>query len=36
MTEERTNAEKLKGIGREILVLARNELYLKMRFLDVA
>lgn len=36
MTEERTNVEKRQEIGREILVLARNTLYLKMRFLDVA
>lgn len=36
MTEERTDIEKGQEIGRKILVLARNELYLKMRFLDVA
>lgn len=36
MTQERINAEKRQKIGREILVLARNALYLKMRFLDVA
>lgn len=28
--------EQLREIGEEILVLARNELYLQMRFLDVA
>lgn len=28
--------EKLSAIGRQILMLSRNELYLKMRFMDVA
>ena len=28
--------EKLEMIGRKILTVSRNELYLKMRFLDVA
>ena len=28
--------EKLDSIGRKILAAARNELYLKMRFMDVA
>lgn len=39
MSEERKNLtieEKLDKIGRSILVNARNELYLKMRFMDVA
>ncbi|MGN1167983.1 MAG: VWA-like domain-containing protein [Lachnospiraceae bacterium] len=39
MPEERndlTIKEKLDMIGRSILVNARNELYLKMRFMDVA
>ena len=31
-----TTEEKMNKIGRDILVHARNELYLKMRFLDVA
>lgn len=31
-----TTEEKLNKIGRDILIHARNELYLKMRFLDVA
>lgn len=33
---EKTLDEKLNQIGRDILVYARNELYLKMRFMDVA
>lgn len=33
---EVTTEEKLSCIGRDILVTARNQLYLKMRFLDVA
>ena len=28
--------EKLEAVGRRILTVSRNELYLKMRFLDVA
>lgn len=40
MTDQRekqqTAGEQLAGIGRDILVLVRNELYLSMRFLDVA
>ena len=34
--KEQEKTEKLAGIGREILLLTRNELYLQMRFLDVA
>lgn len=34
--KEREKTEKLAWIGREILLLTRNELYLQMRFLDVA
>lgn len=34
--EKLTTEEKLNRIGREILIQARNKLYLKMRFLDVA
>lgn len=36
MQKEITTAEKLDMVGRQILMLSRNELYLKMRFLDVA
>lgn len=36
MTEEKSKADKMQDIGREILILTRNGLYLKMRFLDVA
>ena len=39
MAEEKYNLtikERMDVIGREILVNARNELYLKMRFMDVA
>ncbi len=36
MQGEMTVNEKLDMVNRQILVLARNELYLKMRFLDVA
>lgn len=36
MQQEQTLTAKLETLGREILVLSRNELYLKMRFLDVA
>lgn len=32
----RETEEKIEEVGRQILVLARNELYLRMRFLDVA
>lgn len=35
-TSEYILAEKWEHIGRQILLLSRNELYLKMRFLDVA
>ncbi len=34
--EEQSLSEKLNQIGRQILLVSRNELYLKMRFLDVA
>ena len=35
--EENTKQEdQLEQIGRRILALSRNELYLQMRFLDVA
>lgn len=33
---EMTTAEKLDSAGKQILRISRNELYLKMRFLDVA
>lgn len=36
MEKDRTLEEKLEITGRRILLTARNELYLKMRFLDVA
>lgn len=36
MEKNTTVSEKLEQIGRQILVSSRNELYLKMRFLDVA
>ena len=34
--KQQAASEQLAGIGRDILVLTRNELYLNMRFLDVA
>ena len=34
--QELTTGGKLEEVGRKILAAARNELYLKMRFLDVA
>ena len=34
--KQQAAAEQLAGIGRDILALTRNELYLSMRFLDVA
>ena len=34
--KQQSASEQLAGIGRDILVLTRNELYLNMRFLDVA
>ena len=36
MQKEKLIAEKLDMVSRQILKLSRNELYLKMRFLDVA
>lgn len=36
MDEKEMISEQLNNVGRRILVTARNELYLKMRFLDVA
>ena len=36
MNEERTTTEKLDMVSRKILLSARGELYMKMRFLDVA
>lgn len=33
--KQQAASEQLAGIGRDILVLTRNELYLNMRFLDV-
>jgi predicted metal-dependent peptidase len=36
MESGRDTGEKLEMIGRKILAVSRNELYLKMRFLDVA
>lgn len=35
-TDDGQKEEQLTQIGRQILMLARNELYLRMRFLDVA
>ena len=34
--KQQAASEQLAGIGRDILVLTRNKLYLNMRFLDVA
>lgn len=34
--EEEKASERLEQIGRQILILSRNELYVRMRFLDVA
>ena len=34
--EEQNLNEKLNMVSRQILLVSRNELYLKMRFLDVA
>lgn len=36
MESRMTTGEKLDMVGRKILTVSRNELYLKMRFLDVA
>lgn len=36
MQKENTITEKLDMVSRQILMLSRNELYLRMRFLDVA
>lgn len=36
MNYNRTTEEKLEDVSRKILSLSRNELYMKMRFLDVA
>ena len=36
MDDGHTISEQLESVGRQILVVARNELYMKMRFLDVA
>ena len=36
MNYNRTTEEKLEDVSRKILALSRNELYMKMRFLDVA
>lgn len=36
MAAERTTGEKLDIVSRKILMVSRNELYLKMRFMDVA
>ena len=33
---ETIEKDRLENISRKILVMARNELYMKMRFLDVA
>ena len=34
--QELTTDRKLEEVSRKILTVSRNELYLKMRFLDVA
>lgn len=34
--EEQTMEQRLDEIGRKILILTRNELYMKMRFMDVS
>ena len=36
MNYEMTTEEKLENVSRKILISSRNELYMKMRFLDVA
>ncbi len=36
VTREQAEAEELAAIGQEILINARNELYLNMRYMDVA
>ena len=36
MERELTTGDKLNMVSQKILKAARNELYLKMRFLDVA
>ena len=36
MEQNQEKEDQLKNIGCQILSLSRNELYLKMRFLDVA
>ena len=36
MNYNRTTEEKLEEVSRKILAVSRNELYMKMRFLDVA
>ena len=36
MEENTKQEDQLEQIGRRILALSRNELYLQMRFLDVA
>lgn len=35
-TIESDMQERMENLGRKILITARNELYMKMRFLDVA
>lgn len=35
-TQQGEFAAQVEAIGKEILYVARNELYLKMRFMDVA
>lgn len=36
MVEEKANDNRIEKVGNEILINARNELYLRMRFMDVA
>ena len=36
MNDGQTISEQLEAVGKQILAAARNELYMKMRFLDVA
>ena len=36
VTREQAEAEELAAIGQEILINARNELYLNLRFMDAA